>query len=80
MPKQYKKTDHSSINFFVSKTCIIRFRFGVGEISYVINYHLSQNFVAAMLNRLNLNLTRISVSDLRSLYVIKLHRFFFYYK
>ena len=31
-------------------------------VSYVINYHLSQNFVAAMLNRLNLNLIRISIS------------------
>ena len=71
------KKDHRSINFFAEKNCVIRF----GEISHLINYHLPQNFVIAMLNRLNLNLIRISISfDLRLFYVIKPRGYFLDYK
>ena len=47
MPNRYKKQIIGLLTF-----CLEKFYNSFLEISYVINYHPSQNFEAAMLNRL----------------------------
>ena len=75
MPNRYKKQIIDLLTFLYRK--IVLFVSGNKP-----REHLSSvsKFVAAMLNRLKLNLRRISISDLRPLYVIKPHEYFLHYK